>query len=84
MSKCISVTVRHVEVDVELEDIDTDDLIEELQGRNALPPMSAIPPLNAEDSHPLHGIYYALKAGLVERAVELTRAHVCDELGVVL
>lgn len=84
MSKTISVTVRYLDVDVELSDIDTYDLREELESRDAIEPPAAIPPLNGEETHPLHEIYYAFKFGLTDRAADLSRAYVCDQLGVVL
>lgn len=79
------VTVN-VDVDVHLDDVDTDDLVEELESRGV--PVSSkkaeVPPLNGEETHPLHEIFYAFKFGLTDRATELSRAYVCDELGVVL
>lgn len=88
MSKRISVTV---EADVWLDDIDTDDLVAELASRGDIAIAQAkeagvatTPPLNSEDHHPLHDIFYAFKQGFTDRATELARAYVCDELGVVL
>lgn len=87
MSRRITVTV---DAEVWLDDIETSDLVEELSGRGDLPSsvratgVAAIPPLNGEEVHPLHEIYYAFKFGLTDRATELARAYVCDELGVVL
>jgi hypothetical protein len=43
-----------------------------------------IPPLNSEDKHPLHGIYYALKFGKKDHAVDLMRDYLADQFGVVL
>ena len=82
MSRTVSVTLRYVDVDVNLEDIDTEDLIAELAARrrNEI----GIPSLSGEEKHPVHAIYYAFKFGLDEKAAELARAYVCDELGVVL
>ncbi len=82
-----SVSARYIEVDVDLEEIDTDDLLAELRERNKLAPSdrpSSTPSLSSEETHPLHEIYYAFKFGLTDRATELARAYVCDELGVVL
>lgn len=86
MSKRITVTV---EAEVWLDEIETSDLAEELSKRGDLSTVNAakvitVPPLNGEDKHPLHDIFYAFKAGLTDRATELARAYVCDELGVVL
>lgn len=78
-------TTVSVYVDVELDDIDTDDLIRELGRRKKKDaPSGVVPPLGSEAKHPLHEIFYAFKFGLGERAPELARAYVCDELGVVL
>ncbi|NHZ94624.1 hypothetical protein [Massilia sp. CCM 8734] len=77
---------KMIEVEVEIEDADisdfsTQELRNELAIRGAISP---VPPLGGEEHHPLHEIYYALKFGLTERATELVKAYVCDELGVVL
>lgn len=85
--RTVSVEVRYVDVDVPMEDIETSDLMAELRERKAIDPektMGVVPGLNTEETHPLHAIYYAFKAGLNDRATELARAFVCDELGVVL
>lgn len=86
--RTVSVEVRYVDVDVPLADINTIDLLTELKDRKVEGShekvIAAIPPLSGEETHPLHEIYYAFKFGLVERATELARAYVCDELGVVL
>lgn len=82
-----SVSARFIDVDVDLEEIDTDDLLAELRERNKVGSSetpSNTPPLNSEETHPLHEIYYAFKFGLTDRATELARKYVCDELGVIL
>ena len=97
MSRSIEVYVGSVEVDVDLSLFSTADLTEELLsrkdgGKEAATAVAAevesmvdvIPPLSGEDKHPLHGIYYAFKFGLNEKAAELARAYCCDQLGVVL
>lgn len=88
MSKRITVTV---DAEVWLDDIDTDDLVAELASRGDVAIAQAkeegvatTPPLSSENHHPLHDIFYAFKAGLTDRATDLARAYVCDELGVVL
>lgn len=43
-----------------------------------------IPSLNSDESHPLHGIYYALKFGKKEHAIDLMRDYLGDQFGVVL
>jgi|GEM_PF-5999755 len=85
--RTVEVQVRYVDVDVPLEDITDDDLLAELRDRKVIRPSdipSNTPPLSGEETHPLHEIYYAFKFGMVDRATELARAYVCDELGVVL
>jgi hypothetical protein len=82
------VTVN-VDVEVWLDDIETEDLAEELSSRGDIAiaksaGIAAVPPLSGDQPHPLHEIYYALKFGLDERALQLTRAYLADELGVVL
>lgn len=69
----------YMHVAVDLSDIDTEDLSEELQSRDDAP-------LKAPDeaTTSLQEIYYALKFGLNDRAIELMRRHVSDQLGVVL
>lgn len=89
MSRSITVCVD-VDVDVSLDRFDTEDLVEELESRRKIAPGSevgidaGIPPLNGEEKHPLHEIYYAFKFGLTDRATELARAYVCDQFGVIL
>lgn len=43
-----------------------------------------IPPLGDKEQHPLHGIYYALKFGKKEHALDLMRDFLGDQFGVVL
>lgn len=43
-----------------------------------------IPPLNSEEKHPLHGIYYALKFGKKDHAVDLMRDYLSNQFGVCL
>lgn len=78
----VSVYVGRVEVD--LGEIDIDDLVAEVRRRGPAAGVSATPALGSEEAHPLHEIFYAMKFGLTDRALELTRVHVCEELGVVL
>jgi len=75
-----------VDIDIELGHFDIADLIKELESRNKsdLVVATSTPPLNTDQTHPLHEIYYAFKFGLTDRAAELSRAYVCDELGGVL
>jgi hypothetical protein len=43
-----------------------------------------IPALSSADKHPLHGIYYSLKFGKQEHAIDLLRDYLGDLFGVVL
>lgn len=43
-----------------------------------------IPGLHSGDHHPLHSIYYALKFGKPEHAIDLMRDYINDEFGVAL
>lgn len=74
----------NVEVVVDLSDFSTEDLEDELDTRGDRTEEGNVPPLGGEQSHPVHEIYYAFKFGLNERALELCREYVCNELGVVL
>jgi len=70
-----------VEVEVDLDDFDTDDLVEELESRNvtAGSSMSQDAAISA-----LSELHYALKFGLNDKALELARRYVNDQLGVAL
>lgn len=72
-------TTVTVEVDVDLGDLETDDLLEELESRGK----SVDSPATDSDRQ-LVEIYHAFKFGLSDRATELARAYVCDQLGVIL
>jgi hypothetical protein len=75
MSRTVSVSA-YVDVDVDLEDIDTDDLIEELQIRNV-----GIPDGNIED---VTEMFYAFKLGRTDRAMELAKKIAQDHVGGIL
>lgn len=47
-------------------------------------PLAHVPGLNSGEQHPLHGVYYALKFGKQEHALDLMRDYLSDVLGVVL
>ena len=80
---CITKTVDvDVEIEVDLEDFEDDTLLKELQSRGVC--TGELPPLCDEERHPMHEVFYALKAGDERRALEVTRSWLCDELGVVL
>lgn len=75
MSRTVSVNA-YVDIDVDLEDIDTSDLIEELQHRNV-----GIPEGNIED---VTEMFYAFKLGNKDRAMELAKKIACDHTGRIL
>jgi hypothetical protein len=55
----------YVDIDVDLKDIDTEDLIDELKGRKV-----GVPEGDVED---VTEMYYAFKLGKTERAIELAK-----------
>jgi hypothetical protein len=75
MSRTVNVNAW-VEVDIDLEDIDTDDLVEELQLRNI-----GVPEGNIED---VTEMFYAFKLGRNDRAMELARKIAQDHTGGIL
>lgn len=75
MSRTVNVNAW-VDIDVDLEEIDTDDLIEELQSRNV-----GIPDGNIED---VTEMFYAFKLGRNERAMELAKKIAQDHTGRIL
>ncbi len=75
MSRTVSVNTW-VEIDVDLENVETDDLVEELQSRNV-----AIPDGNLED---VTEMFYAFKLGNTARAMELAKKIACDHTGRIL
>ncbi len=75
MSRTVSVNTW-VEIDVDLENVETDDLIEELQSRSV-----AIPDGNLED---VTEMFYAFKLGNTARAMELAKKIACDHTGRIL
>jgi hypothetical protein len=73
----VTATARYVEVEIDLEDIDTDDLEDELTRRRG--GISDGPVTVA-----LSDIYLQLKFGNDDRALEMMRSFVADQMGVVL
>jgi hypothetical protein len=75
MSRYVSVSAN-VDIDVDLEDIDTDDLVEELKSRN----------VNVPDGNPddVVEMFYAFKLGQTDRAMELAKKIACDNTGRIL
>jgi hypothetical protein len=73
MSRYVSVNAW---VDVELNEIETDDLIDELKSRNA-----GLPAGNVED---VTEMFYAFKLGQTDRAIELAKKIACDFTGRIL
>jgi hypothetical protein len=77
MSKIsMTVYVGEVDVDVDLEDIDTDDLVEELKRRNIGAPEG--------DINDVVEMFYAFKLGRNDRAIELARKIAQDHVGGIL
>lgn len=69
-----------VDVEVSLDDFETDDLVEELESRNvAFGGSSEEAALST-----LSELHYALKFGLNDRAIEIARRYVNDQLGTAL
>lgn len=66
----------YVDIDVDLEDIDTDDLIEELKSRNIDSPTG--------DPDDVTEMFYAFKLGKTDRAIELAKKIACDYTGRIL
>ena len=75
MSRTVSVNAW-VDVDVDLEDIETDDLIEELERRSV-----GLPEGNIED---VTEMFYAFKLGNEKRAIELAKKIAQDHTGRIL
>ena len=75
MSRTVSVNA-YVDVDVDLEEIDTDDLIDELKSRNI-----GLPEGDVED---VTEMYYAFKLGKTERAMELAKKIAQNHTGRIL
>jgi threonine synthase len=73
MSRTVCVTV---DVDVNLEDFDTDDLLEELESRHI-----GVPVGNVED---VTEMFYAFKLGQTDRAMELAKKIAQDHTGRIL
>jgi hypothetical protein len=73
MSRTVSISTW---VDVELDEIDTEDLLEELKYRN----------INASvgDPNDVTEMYYAFKLGKTDRAMELAKKIACDSTGRIL
>jgi hypothetical protein len=75
MSRTVSISA-YVDVDVDLEEIDTDDLVEELKARNV-----GIPEGNVDD---VTEMFYAFRLGQTDRAIELAKKIACDHTGRIL
>jgi hypothetical protein len=75
MSRSVQVTA-YVDVDVDLDEIDTDDLIEELKSRNI-----GVPEGDVQD---VTEMFYAFKLGRTDRAMELAKKIAQDHVGGIL
>lgn len=78
MSRTITqnINIGCIDIDIDLEEIDTDDLVEELQRRN-----TGVPEGNVED---VTEMFYAFKLGNTARAMELAKKIACDHTGRIL
>ncbi len=75
MSRTVSVNTW-VDVDVDLENIDTDDLVDELNHRNV-----GVPEGSIED---VTEMFYAFRLNRLDRAMELAKKIACDHTGMIL
>jgi hypothetical protein len=75
MSRRVNVSTW-IDIDVDLEDIDTDDLREELLARNV--------DLPEGDVNDVTEMFYAFKLGKVDRAMELAKKIAQDHTGRIL
>ena len=66
----------HVDVDVDLADIDTDDLLAEMEGRDCKVP--------SHNPNALQNMFRALSLGDEKAALNMLRDYLCDALGRVL
>lgn len=71
----------YVTVLVDMEDFSDDDIADEFESRNIAISPAAV---EVDENHPLRAIYQALKLGRESDALNLTKAFVCDTMGVVL
>jgi len=73
-----TVTVRiDTEVDVDLDDVDTDDLINEIETRG----IKCIQDREIEDFDELDKIYHLITFGLKDRAIEEMHSYLREKLG---
>lgn len=68
-----------VDVEVDLSDVDTDDLVSELENRAE---QTRVP--NSIEESDIAEMFYAFKLGRPERAMELARKISCDYTGMIL
>ena len=83
MTITVSTYIGNIYVEVDLADIETEALQDELNKRLGSK-NNMVPTLGGEYAHPLHEIYYAMKFRLIDKANDLMRTYICDELGVIL
>ena len=78
MSKTVSIDVHIgcINVDVDLEDIDTSDLVEELERRNQ--------PSSSEIAEMITEMFYAFKLGRDDHAIKLARNIAEEHVGGIL
>lgn len=79
MSRTITqnIHIGWIDVEIDMEDIDTDDLVEELKSRN----VGLFPEADIDD---VTEMFYAFKLGRIERAMELAKKIAQDHTGRIL
>lgn len=75
MSRTVSVNTW-IDIDIDLEDVDTEDLVGELKHRNV-----GVPEGNIED---VTEMFYAFRLNRLDRAIELAKKIACDHTGMIL
>lgn len=66
----------YIDIEVDLDEIETDDLVEELKSRNVAATES--------DLEDVTEMFYAFKLGNTDRAMELAKKIACDHTGRIL
>jgi hypothetical protein len=74
MSRTVSVST-YIDIDVDLSEVDTDDLVDELKERNIVP---------NGDADDITEMFYAFKLNRFDRAIELAKKIACDYTGRIL
>lgn len=75
MSRTVNVHT-YIDIDVDLAEVDTDDLIDELKERNIVTP--------SDSTEDITEMFYAFKLNRFDRAIELAKKIACDYTGGIL